>query len=241
MKIEEYLKNSITRAINNWIRNLIVKFKNPTIKYHSKNIIVKSTFGEYVTLNDEVSVIDCCFGDYVNLQMRSSVVNCNIGSFTYIAENGKLSLSTVGKFCSIGPNLLCGWGIHPLKGISTSPVFYSTTTPTGFSLSSIDKIQERLPIIIGNDVFIGANVTILDGVTIGNGAVIGAGAVVSKNIPPYAIAIGVPITIISYRFSEENIEKLEKIEWWNFNNDRLREVEKMFFEPDKFINRFFNI
>ena len=65
-----------------------------------------------------------------------------------------------------------------------------------------------------NDVFIGANVTVLDGVTVGDGAVIGAGAVVSKDIPAYAIAVGCPIKIIKYRFSQDQIEALLKIKWY---------------------------
>jgi virginiamycin A acetyltransferase len=239
MNITKYFKNPITRSINNWIRNIIVRFRNPSINNYFKNVIVRSSFGEHVTLQNGVSVIGCSLGDYVSVQKPSHIHNCSIGSFTYIAENGNLSLCTIGKFCSIGPNLLCGWGVHPIKGISTSPAFYSTTTPNGFSLSARDKIQERIPITIGNDVFIGANVTILDGVTIGNGAVIGAGAVVSKDIPPYAVAIGVPITIVSYRFQTEIIEKLQKIEWWNFERDELKEVEKLFLEPDKFIEKFY--
>jgi galactoside O-acetyltransferase len=42
-------------------------------------------------------------------------------------------------------------------------------------------------------------VTVLDGVTIGEGSIIGAGAVVSKDIPPYSIAVGVPAKVIKHR------------------------------------------
>lgn len=160
-----------------------------------------------------------------------------IGDYTYIATNSVLSLTTIGKFCSIGPNLVCGWGIHPTNGISTSPMFYSTLKQNGTTLSNEDKIEERKPIQIGNDVFIGANVTILDGITIGDGAIIGAGAVVSKNIPPYAIAVGCPIKIKKYRFDEKVIEQMKQIEWWNFSDDKLKEVEQFFFDIDKFIER----
>lgn len=82
------------------------------------------------------------------------------------------------------------------------------------------------------------NVTILDGVKIGDGAIIGAGAVVSKDIPPYAIAVGSPIQIIRYRFSEDQISKLLKIEWWNFDEEQLKSVEKMFFNVDEFIVKY---
>lgn len=161
-----------------------------------------------------------------------------INKFTYIAKNASIKGAEIGKFCSIGPNFFCGWGIHPTNGISTSPVFYSTRKQTGTSLSLKDKIEERKKIVIGNDVFIGANVTVLDGISIGDGAVIGAGAVVSKDIPPYAIAVGSPIKVIKYRFDTEIISSLLKIKWWNFNEEQLKDVERYFFNIKGFIERY---
>lgn len=158
-----------------------------------------------------------------------------IGDYSYIAFNSRISQTSIGKFCSIGPNFLCGWGIHPVDCLSTSPMFYSTQRQNGVTLSGTDKVQERKPIKIGNDVFIGMNVTVLDGVTIGDGAVIGAGAVVSKDIPPYAIAVGNPIQILRYRFDEEKIKKLLIIKWWEWPDEKLKLVEQNFFEIDKFI------
>lgn len=55
------------------------------------------------------------------------------------------------------------------------------------------------PIHIEDDVWIGAGVKVLKGVTIGKGSVIGAGAVVTKDIPPYSIAAGVPCRVIGKR------------------------------------------
>lgn len=161
-----------------------------------------------------------------------------IGRYSYIARNSHISNSTIGGFCSIGPNLVCGWGIHPTSFISTHPMFYSTQKQNGISFSQVDKIKERKPIIIGNDVFIGANVTILDGVTIGDGAVIGAGAVVSKDIPPFAVAIGCPIQIKNYRFSDEQRMELKKIQWWNFPEQQLQFVEQYAEDVDEFIKKF---
>ncbi len=166
----------------------------------------------------------------VSIEQQSSV-----GDYTYLAINAHLRMTSIGKFCSIGPNLLAGYGVHPLDGVSTSPMFYSTMRQNGRTLSSTDKIVEQKPIHIGNDVFIGANVTILDGVSIGDGAVIGAGAVVSKDIPPYAIAVGAPIKILRYRFPEDTICKLHNLQWWNMSEDKLPLVEQNFFDIDKFI------
>ena len=76
--------------------------------------------------------------------------------------------------------------------------------------------------IIGNDVWIGDNVLILEGVRIGNGAVIATGSVVTKDIPDYAVAAGVPAQVKKYRFSEEEIAFLNKIRWWDREIDWLR-------------------
>ena len=190
--------------------------------------------------------------------MKSNTVNCRIdpqtrvfdnhllnnvtvGKGTYIAFNAYISNTTIGKFCSIGPNILCGFGFHPTNGISSSPVFYSTRKQAGFTFSATDKCEERKAITIGNDVFIGMNVTILDGVTIGDGAVIGAGAVVTKNIPPYAVAVGCPVKIIKYRFSADIIDSLIKSRWWDQDDTVLKEVEKDFFEVEKFLSNIKNI
>jgi acetyltransferase-like isoleucine patch superfamily enzyme len=177
-------------------------------------------------------------GKNVTIYRPTHIKDSEIGDYTIISINAYISMTHVGKFSSLGPNLFCGWGIHPTTGISTASMFYSTKKQNGFALTDKDKIEERKLISIGNDVFIGANVTVLDGVTIGDGAIIGAGAVVSKDIPDYAIAVGNPIKIIRYRFNESQISALKRIQWWNFEEDKLQDIEKMFFDIDEFIKKY---
>lgn len=152
--------------------------------------------------------------------------NVQLGDYSYFAKNAQVANTTIGKFCSIGPNFCCGLGIHPTNGISTHPIFYR------------GEIVEHIPVKIGNDVFIGANVTVLDGVTIGDGAVIGAGSVVSKDIPPYAIAVGRPIEIKRYRLTEKQIEAMERIQWWNWDEEKLKNIKTMFNDIDAFIKKY---
>lgn len=61
------------------------------------------------------------------------------------------------------------------------------------------------PVRIGRDVWIGANVVIMSGVTIGEGAVVGAGAVVSRDIPAWAVAVGVPAKVLRYRTPDQAV------------------------------------
>lgn len=159
-----------------------------------------------------------------------------LGDYSYIAKNCNVSHCSIGKFCSIGPNFCCGLGIHPTEGISTAPMFYSTARQNGVTLCTENKVTESKKTFIGNDVFIGANVTVLDGVRIGDGAVIGAGAVVTKDIPPYAVAVGVPAEVKRYRFDEITIAELLESRWWDKGIDEYKRVERCFWEPDKFLH-----
>lgn len=161
--------------------------------------------------------------------------NVQLGDYSYVSKNCNISHCSIGKFCSIGPNFCCGFGIHPIDGISTSPMFYSTAKQNGITLCKEGKFDEAKHTVIGNDVFIGANVTVLDGVNVADGAVIGAGAVVVKDIPPYAIAVGVPAKVVKYRFDESTIKALLEKQWWNGTEEELKQIERDFWDLESFL------
>lgn len=64
----------------------------------------------------------------------------------------------------------------------------------------------------------------MSGVTIGDGAVIGCNALVTDNVEPYSIVGGVPARHIKYRFSEDRIEKLKTIKWWELPEERIAQI-----------------
>ncbi len=101
------------------------------------------------------------------------------------------------------------------------------------------RIKRKGQILIGNDCWIGSRVTVLSGASIHNGAVIGAGAVVTGEIPPYAIAVGNPAKVIRYRFPQEIIDGLQRIQWWNWSEESLVERKEDFMIPvEEFVEKY---
>lgn len=120
---------------------------------------------------------------------------CKIGKFVYIGSNCVLNHVTIGNYSCIASTAAIGGMEHSYWYPSISPVL------------SNECIFGR-ETTIGNDVWIGAHVCIKQGVTIGDGAVIGAGSVVTKDVPSYTIAYGIPAKVVKKRFDSEEKERL---------------------------------
>ena len=85
--------------------------------------------------------------------------------------------------------------------------------------------------IIGHDVWIGVGAYIGAGVSVGHGCVVGAKAVVTKNTPPYSVVVGNPARIVKLRFSPSEIERLLRLEWWNWPDEKVRSSIEWFYRP----------
>lgn len=160
----------------------------------------------------------------------------NLNIETWNSADGKL---IIGCFCSIAKNVLVQLGgNHRMDWGSTYPFPAFSNKWKGVD-PTLKYAWSKGDVIIGNDVWIGRNVTILSGVKIGDGAVIGCGCIVSKDIPPYAIVVGNPCEIKKYRFTPEQIEKLLKIKWWEWSDEKIDDNLNLICSHniDEFINK----
>ncbi len=133
----------------------------------------------------------------------------------------------IGKYCSIATNVCIGAQFHPKHFLSTHP-FQFLKENNVYSDIEIDKICTVnfdccKPCSIGNDVWIGTQTIINNGVTIGDGAIIGANSTITKDVPPYAIVVGAN-RLIGYRFSQEIIEELLTLKWWDLDEEYLYDL-----------------
>lgn len=143
------------------------------------------------------------------------------GRHSYIGSYEEIQFPNVkiGSFCSLANNIIFhGASNHKLDTISSFP-FLERLGWEGFKPNAFSKGD----ILIGNDVWIGDNVTFLSGVTIGDGVAIGAKSVVATTCEPYGVYAGNPAKLTRYRFPSNIILALLKIEWWNWDDNLIRQ------------------
>ena len=119
-----------------------------------------------------------------------TAIFCDIDDFCNIGANCRLGTTSqikFGKHVLLAANCYIGGAQHQFDRLDV-PIMRQ-----GY--------ESRGGVVIEDDVWLGANVIILDGVTVGTGSVIGAGSVVTKDIPPYSIAVGVPAKVKDSRKS----------------------------------------
>lgn len=123
----------------------------------------------------------------------------------------------IGAYCSFaaGTTFICG-GNHNYRKISTYP-FWSK-----FFCGDSEALSNG-PIIVDDDVWIGYGAIIMSGVHIGQGAVVGAGALVTKDVEPYAVVVGVPAKVVRYRFSQDMISELMKIDYSKLSREQIQD------------------
>lgn len=192
---------------------------------------VRNNLREYCPDNSIVEIFE-----YLGEVSTEDKTRCGKCSYGPLCDHWLVE--SVGAFCSFAP----GSDVvenHAIGYISTHPfLYYGGDTDTIHRRTWNDVEGERgyfeginprgdnyklKKIKIGNDVWLGKNVLITNSSYIGNGVIAAAGAVITKNVPDYAVVAGVPARIIRYRYAKEEIAALNRIEWWNWEDDKIRE------------------
>lgn len=178
--------------------------------------------GRAAAIDPTAQVRDSTFGSYCEVGARSKVAESRFGDYAYVANDSDITYTQIGKFCSIAAQVRINPGNHPLDRVALSHFTYRSSA---YGLGPDDLAffdwRRGQPVVLGNDVWIGHGAVVLAGVTLGNGAAVGAGAVVSRDVPPFAIAVGVPAKVLRFRFPPAIIAALERIAWWDWPHERL--------------------
>ena len=217
--MKEYLRNPIIL----WLKWLWQKIYLENLNKNNKLRI------GYLSLIKNLKV-----GKFNTIYEYVSLKNVELNDYTYVSKHTEIMNAKIGKFCSIGEQCKIGLGMHPSNFISTHPIFYSTLQQAQITFVKENNSDEYKMINIENDVWIGTRVMIMDGVSIKNGAIIAAGSIVTKDIPAYAIVAGIPATIIRYRFTKEECQKLENFKWWDKDIEWLKNNQDEICNPEIF-------
>lgn len=190
----------------------------------------------------------------VEIKWNSTIAVQGVGKYTYGDLINSPYVEEIGAFCSfaVGADVVSN---HPAEYISTHPFIYfdSKINPYlpyeykqvrdfGYYFDGIEPkgvIRKGTKSKIGNDVWLGRNVIITNGANIGNGVIAGANTVITKDVPDYAVVVGCPARIIRYRYEKHQIEALNRIAWWDWSDDEIRDRYDDFFLPiEKFIEKY---
>ncbi len=182
--------------------------------------LVDSFVGNNALIGDGSKVDKSHLGNFVRIGKNNHLYHTLLNNHSYTGQNTVIMYSNIGKFCSISWNVTIGGAQHDYKRITTHAFLYNDFNQLNGGQVFYNRFD--LPCNFGNDVWVGANSVILRGVNIGDGVVIGAGSIVTKSVPPYAIVVGNPAKIIKFRFSEDIIERLLKLKWWEKDDGFIR-------------------
>ena len=194
------------------------------------------------TIHENSNLNNVKFEGYNEIGIFNSLENVNFGKFSYTGQFCFIQNAEIGKFVNIAACVRIGPTDHP---INRPTLHHFTYRPSMYGFAGendkefFKKRESRLS-YIGHDTWIGHGAIIMPEVKIGNGAIVGSAAVVTKDVEPYSIVVGNPARKIKYRFNKDNVEKLEIIKWWDWNNEIIKERLEDFKLPiGEFIEKYF--
>jgi len=171
-------------------------------------------------------VHDSRLGRYTEVAERVRMSETDFGDYSYVMQDGIIWCAEIGKFANIAAAVRINATNHPTWRATLHHFTYRANDywPDAEPDEAFFDWRREGRVRIGHDVWIGHGATILPGVTVGDGAVIGAGAVVSRDVAPYQIVGGIPAKPIRARFPEDIARRMQRLAWWDWDHDRLREA-----------------
>jgi phosphonate metabolism protein (transferase hexapeptide repeat family) len=141
-----------------------------------------------------------------------------------VSEYTQIANTQIGKFANIASNVRINPGFHPYEMPCQHHLLYRREMyGFGENDEAFFNYRKTQQVLIGHDTWIGHGAVIMPGIKIGNGAIIGSNAVVTKNVPAFAIVAGVGAKILKYRFPSDIIQAIEKIAWWDWSHDEIKD------------------
>ncbi len=195
---------------------------------------------EEPTIAKTASILNSNLGKYTEIMDYVEIIDSNIDDFSYICDYSMVLYAEIGKFVSIAAMTRINAPNHPYERASQH---HFTYRPEKYGFSdqpeqSFFKWRKLQKVVIGNDVWIGHGSVILPGVKIGNGAIVGSLSVVTKDIPPYSIAVGNPARVIRNRFPKDIANAIEKTQWWNWPLELIKERLEDFKDVRRFLDKY---
>jgi phosphonate metabolism protein (transferase hexapeptide repeat family) len=162
-------------------------------------------------------------GAYTEVGARTKLQEVTLGDYSYVVNDSDIAYASIGKFTSIAAMTRINPGNHPMQRASQSHFTYRASAYFDGARDEAEFFAWRRShhVTIGHDVWIGHGAIVLPGRSIGTGAVIGAGSVVTKDIPAYSIAVGIPARLLRPRFAPDVAARLEALAWWNWPHEQL--------------------
>ena len=195
--------------------------------------MIKSYYLAKILFKMRIPSFDHCDIDKTcNISAGSVLARIKMDKYSYTGASTFITDAVIGKFCSIGGEVHIGGGVHPMGTVSTSPVFLHGRNFLRKNFADIPYTPSET-VEIGNDVWIGEAAYIKAGVKVGTGAIIGAHAVVTHDVEPYSVVAGVPAKEIRKRFDEDTIQKLLRLSWWDWPDEKLKRYGPYFSTPEK--------